>query len=300
MKTRKFGSLGGIGFAVLAAALYALNAPCSKLLLGRLSPTMTAAFLYWGAGLGMLLLGGIRRLTVGRSTEKRLTRGDLPYTLAMIALDIAAPILLMTGLSVSSAASVSLLNNFEIVATALIALCFFGERIDGRLWLAISLVTAASVLLSFEGAQSLHFSWGAVLVLGACACWGLENNCTRKLSDKDPMEIVLVKGLCSGTGSFLIALLRGESFGALRDFLWALLVGFVAYGLSIFCYIRAQRTLGAARTGAFYAIAPFIGAALSLCIFQERLSWTFFAALPLMAVGAYFAAVKGRMGGSLT
>ncbi len=300
MKTRKFGSLGGIGFAVLAAALYALNAPCSKLLLGRLSPTMTAAFLYWGAGLGMLLLGGIRRLTVGRSTEKRLTRSDLPYTLAMIALDIAAPILLMTGLSVSSAASVSLLNNFEIVATALIALCFFGERIDGRLWLAISLVTAASVLLSFEGAQSLHFSWGSVLVLGACACWGLENNCTRKLSDKDPMEIVLVKGLCSGTGSFLIALLRGESFGALRDFLWALLVGFVAYGLSIFCYIRAQRTLGAARTGAFYAIAPFIGAALSLCIFQERLSWTFFAALPLMAVGAYFAAVKGRMGGSLT
>ena len=300
MKTRKFGSLGGIGFAILAAALYALNAPCSKLLLGRLSPTMTAAFLYWGAGLGMLLLGGIRRLTVGRSTEKRLTRSDLPYTLAMIALDIAAPILLMTGLSVSSAASVSLLNNFEIVATALIALCFFGERIDGRLWLAISLVTAASVLLSFEGAQSLHFSWGSVLVLGACACWGLENNCTRKLSDKDPMEIVLVKGLCSGTGSFLIALLRGESFGALRDFLWALLVGFVAYGLSIFCYIRAQRTLGAARTGAFYAIAPFIGAALSLCIFQERLSWTFFAALPLMAVGAYFAAVKGRMGGSLT
>lgn len=300
MKTRKFGSLGGIGFAVLAAALYALNSPCSKLLLGRLSPTMTAAFLYWGAGLGMLLLGGIRRLTVGRSTEKRLTRSDLPYTLAMIALDIAAPILLMTGLSVSSAASVSLLNNFEIVATALIALCFFGERIDGRLWLAISLVTAASVLLSFEGAQSLHFSWGSVLVLGACACWGLENNCTRKLSDKDPMEIVLVKGLCSGTGSFLIALLRGESFGALRDFLWALLVGFVAYGLSIFCYIRAQRTLGAARTGAFYAIAPFIGAALSLCIFQERLSWTFFAALPLMAVGAYFAAVKGRMGGSLT
>lgn len=300
MKTRKFGSRGGIGFAILAAALYALNAPCSKLLLGRLSPTMTAAFLYWGAGLGMLLLGGIRRLTVGRSTEKRLTRSDLPYTLAMIALDIAAPILLMTGLSVSSAASVSLLNNFEIVATALIALCFFGERIDGRLWLAISLVTAASVLLSFEGAQSLHFSWGSVLVLGACACWGLENNCTRKLSDKDPMEIVLVKGLCSGTGSFLIALLRGESFGALRDFLWALLVGFVAYGLSIFCYIRAQRTLGAARTGAFYAIAPFIGAALSLCIFQERLSWTFFAALPLMAAGAYFAAVKGRMGGSLT
>ena len=129
--------------------------------------------------------------------KDRLTRRQLPFTLGMILLDIAAPILLMLGLARAPAAHVSLLNNFEIVATSLFALLLFHERISRRVWCAIFLITAASMLLSFEGVQSLRFSSGSLLVLGACLCWGLENNCTRALSEKDPLQIVVVKGFGS-------------------------------------------------------------------------------------------------------
>lgn len=209
----------------------------------------------------------------------------------MILLDIAAPVLLMVGLSQTSAAGVSLLNNFEIVATSLIALCFFRERIPRRLWLAIGLITLSSILLSLNEGGALSFSPGSLLVLGACGCWGLENNCTRALSQKDTVQVVMVKGIFSGLGSLLVAILSGE-IGYIPPgwILAALLLGFVAYGLSIFCYVLAQRYLGAARTSAYYAISPFIGAGLSLMIFREAPSFLFLTALAMMAVGAWLAA----------
>jgi drug/metabolite transporter (DMT)-like permease len=244
--------------AILAAALYAVSAPCSKLLLGAIDPGVLAGLLYLGAGGGMLLLGRLRRGR--RRTEAPLTRGDLPYTAAMVVLDIAAPVALLWGLSRTTAANASLLNNFEIAATAVIALVLFHEPISRRLWAAIALVTVASGLLSFEGTESLRFSRGSLLVLLACVCWGFENNCTRALSDKDPLEIVTVKGLGSGTGALALALLSGAPLPPLTWALPALGLGFVAYGLSIFFYIYAQRYLGAARTSAYYAVSPFLGA----------------------------------------
>ena len=274
--------------AVLAAALYALSAPLSKLLLQTITPAMLAALLYLGAGIGVF---AVRRLRRGGG-ETPLVRADAPYVIGMVALDVAAPILLMLGLAKTTAANAALLNNFEIVATALIALLVFGEAISRRLWLAIALVTAASALLSFEGASSLSFSVGSAFVLLACVCWGMENNCTRKISGKDPLQIVVVKGFGSGLGALGIALARGERLPAFGPLLCALALGFVAYGLSIACYIRAQRTLGAARTSAYYAIAPFVGAALSLAIFREALTPLFGAALLLMLAGAYLAAER--------
>jgi len=200
----------------------------------------------------------------------------------MIVLDIAAPILLMLGIRLTSPENASLLNNFEIVATSLIALLIFRERISRQLWAAIGLIVVASVLLSLENGAGLQLSVGSVLVLLASCCWGLENNCTRMLSQSDPQQIVIVKGLGSGAGALIVALLSGEGFPAPVFIPAALLLGFVAYGLSIFFYVYAQRYLGAAKTSAYYAIAPFIGVLLSLLIFRDTPHWSFFAALAIM------------------
>ena len=277
----------GILLAILAAALYAINAPFSKLLLAHMPSTLMAGFLYIGAGLGMSVIALVRKVKKKEHTEEKITRADLPYTLAMIILDIAAPIFLLLGLSYTTAANASLLNNFEIVATAMIALMIFKERISARLWIGILFVTVSCTLLSFEDISSLTFSVGSLFILLACVCWGIENNCTRKLSEKDPLEIVLLKGIFSGLGSIIIGFCIGERITVLWSVFAVLGVGFVAYGLSIFFYVYAQRILGAARTSAYYAVAPFIGTLLSLVIFRDIPHYIFFIALGLMIVGAW-------------
>ena len=172
MKTKHIATI----FAILAAALYAINIPLSKILLTVVSPTIMAAFLYLGAGLGLFIYG---ILTGEREKSDSLTIAELPYTIGMILLDIAAPILLMIGLETTNSANASLLNNFEIVATSLIAFFAFKELLSKRLTLAIILVTIASITLSFEGQGSFQFNTGSLLVLAASCCWGLENNCTH-------------------------------------------------------------------------------------------------------------------------
>ena len=280
MKDKKLAAL----FALLAAALYAVNIPLSKLLLLRVDATMMAALLYLGAGLGMVLYRGTgRALGVAHGGEP-FTRRDLPYTVGMVVLDIAAPILLMLGVARTTSANASLLNNFEIVATSLIALVVFHEVISRKLWLAILLVTAASALLTFEGGQAFTFNGGSLLVLGACTCWGLENNCTKMISSKNPQDIVAIKGCCSGLGSLVIALTLGESLPAPGLILGVLVLGFVSYGLSINFYITAQKTLGAAKTSAYYSVAPFLGVTFGILLVGETPGPQFFAALAIMVV----------------
>jgi drug/metabolite transporter (DMT)-like permease len=194
----------------------------------------------------------------------------------------------MLGIKNGTAANASLLGNFEIVATTLIALLLFRERVSAKLWTAVFLIAAASALLSFEGDGSLRFSGGSALVLLATVCWGLENNCTRKISDKSTYQIVTVKGLCSGFGSLITAFIIGESFPAIRYILPVMALGFVSYGLSIFMYVRAQRELGAAKTSAYYAAAPFIGAFLGFMINGEKLTSVYLCALAVMLVGTAF------------
>ena len=286
-----------VAFAIVAAGLYALSTPVSKILLAEVPGNMMAALLYLGAGAGMAVVGAIRtgvfRAAGTPSREERLALPDAPYVVAMIVLDIAAPILLMAGLSTTSAESVSLLNNFEIVATAMIALLVFHEPVSKRLWAAIALITAACALLSLDGSAGLEVAPGSLLVLAASACWGLENNCTNRLSAKDPLQVVVVKGFGSGAGALLVAFAAGDAFPPAALAACALLLGFVAYGMSIFFYVYAQRGLGAARTSAYYALSPFIGVALAWAIFQEPPNAFFIAALALMIAGAYLAAPKG-------
>ena len=273
-----------IFFAILAAGLYAINIPLSKLLLNYIEPTMMASYLYLGAGIGIGIVFLITK-NKDKGTYEKITKKDLPNVLGMIALDIAAPILLMFGLLDSASSNASLLNNFEIVCTSLIALLIFKEVVSKRMWFAISLITMSSFFLSFEDISAFKFSWGAILVLLATLCWGLENNCTKNLSSKNTYHIVFLKGIFSGFGSLIVAMCMREQLAGVVYFALALLLGFVAYGLSIFFYIRAQGMIGAAKTSAYYAVAPFIGTFLSFVIFKEKPSWAYFLGLAIMILG---------------
>lgn len=281
-----------ITMAILAAALFGISAPVSKLLLAEIPPTFMAALLYLGAGFGMLAITIFKNLRKKERNEASITKKDSPYVIGMIALDIAAPICLMIGLNMTTSANASLLNNFEIAATSLIALFVFKESVGKRMWIAIALITLSSMLLSIEDYSSFSFSFGSFFVLLACLCWGFENNCTRMLSLKDPLQIVVIKGIGSGMVSLIIALILKQSGTNILFIFSTLLLGFVAYGLSIYFYILAQRELGAARTSAFYAVAPFIGVILSIIIFGQKITISFVLASALMLVGAYFAVIE--------
>lgn len=275
--------------AILAAVFYALNTPFSKVLLKNISPTFMASFLYLGAGIGV----GIMYLFKHKNEDKdmRLTKNDLTYTILMVVLDVIAPIFLMIGISIGSSANASLLGNFEIVATSIIALVIFKEDVSKNLWIAIVFITLSSIILSFEGQESFSFSYGSLFVILATMSWGLENNCTRKISNKSSYQIVTIKGLCSGIASLIISIIIGEKFPEIRYTLYALLLGYVAYGLSIFLYVRSQRDLGAAKTSAYYAIAPFIGTFLCFLVNGEALSASYFVGLILMIVGTVFVVI---------
>ena len=283
MKTKNIATF----YAILAAALYAINVPLSKILLNHAGPTMMVSFLYLGAGLGLFIYSLIEKATGKQVKREPLTKKELPYTIAMVALDIAAPIFLMFGISMTNSANVSLLNNFEIVATSIIALVVFKEIVSKKLWFAIALVTVASAILSFEGVGSFTFNGGSLFVLGACLCWGLENNCTKMISNKSSVEIVIIKGTFSGLGSLICAFIVGEHLPAIQWILCILLLGFVAYGLSIHFYIMAQKDLGAAKTSAYYSVAPFLGVVFSFILLNERPGVQFYIALIIMVISTY-------------
>ena len=272
--------------AITAAVLYALSTPFSKLLMTQIPPSFMAGLLYLGAGLGMIPLCFVKNISSSIST-RRITRQDLPYIFGMVSLDIAAPIFLMTALIKVSAANISLINNLEIATTSVIAFLIFKEKISVRLWIGILLISAAGIILSFEGSKSLSFSPYSLFAFLACLCWGFENNCTRKLSDCDTTKIVIIKGLGSGAGAILVALITGERIGFSSFIFLALLLGFFAYGLSVFTYIQAQRFLGAAKTSSYYAVSPFIAALLSIAIYKEFPGVAFCIAFIIMAAGTF-------------
>jgi drug/metabolite transporter (DMT)-like permease len=275
--------LVSIIYAILAALCYGISIPISKILLENIPPVFIAGLLYIGGGMGMLLIKLIKKENLLK--EAKLTKNEMPYVIGMVILDVLAPIFLMLGLAKTTAATASLLNNFEIVATSVIALIIFKETIGRKTWIAIVFITIASVILSVEDFSFLTFSFGAIFVLLACICWGLENNCTCKLSVKDPLEIVIIKGIASGLTSIIIALILKQHSTNIKYIAITLLLGFIAIGLSVYFYIYAQRTLGAARTSAYYAFAPFIGVGLSFIIFKESLTVSYIIALVIMIIG---------------
>ena len=271
--------------AVLGAVLFGASAPLSKVLLGQVDPVMLAGLLYLGCGVGLLVFKFILRAG-GTAGDEPLGRKDFPWLAgAVLAGGIAAPIVQMVGLQATPAATASLLLNFECVATTVLAAFLFQEYVGRRIWLAVGLITAASIVLSFEGTQ-FGLSFGALAIILACILWGVDNNLTRNISSKDPLSIGIVKGLVAGTFSLGLALLLGAHLPAWPVIAAAMLLGSMSYGLSIALFILAMRNVGAARTSIWMGTAPFAGVIIAFMIFQSVPGMSFIIALPLMALGA--------------
>jgi len=286
MKRNQSRKIKAVFLAITAAVFYSISSPVSKTILNEVGPTLLAGLLYLGAGIGMFLVNLIHPSK--KTKYPSITKNDWIYVALMIVLDILAPIFLLVGLSLSDAASISLMNNFEIVLTTLIAFFVFKEKISFRTWIGILSITLSVFLLSIDVNEKITFSEGSFFALLACLCWGIENNCTRKISDKNPFQIVILKGIFSGLGSLIIGCIIGEKMTNVVYIIYALILGFVSYGLSVFCYVIAQRSLGAAKTSAYYAVAPFIGVLLSFIIYGILPNHLFYLSLLLMLNGSIF------------
>ncbi len=279
----KKGTQLAIGYALISALLYAFYPPLAKLLIHSVPVAILSSLLYLGTGLGTTLIYPV--VHHASHASNGLKRTDIPALVAVIGFNIVASILMNLALKLSDAGTVSLLGNFEIVATSVLALLFFHEHISRGLGLGIAVITIASLLLSSTGVTHFSLSIGAILAIVATACWGLENNLTRVLSDRDPLQVVIVKGMGVGIGSLIVSLFLRESWPAVGTIIAALVLGFFAYGISIVFYILSQRYIGAAKTSAYYAVSPFLAVILSFFLLGERPTAFFGVALVLMIVG---------------
>ena len=267
----------GVLYALLSALLFGISTPLAKLLVGQIAPLMLAGLLYLGSGLG-LLLWFVLRQTRGEPRAARLTRPDLPWLAgAVLAGGVAGPALLMLGLSVTSASTASLLLNLEGVFTAALAWFVFKENFDRRIFLGMCCIVVAGSLLSWQPALSSTsttaqsgLAWGTLAIIAACFCWAIDNNLTRKISASDAVQIAGIKGLVAGSINLTIALATGAAFPQVNNIVAAGLVGFGGYGLSLVMFVIALRHLGSARTGAYFSVAPFVGAVIVCCFLAMR------------------------------
>lgn len=276
----------GVPLALGSAVLFGAAAPLSKILLGSVDPWLLAGILYLGAGLGLAAIHLGRRFIGLESPEAPLRRGDISWLAAVVFFGgMLGPVLLMFGLSMTSAASGSLLLNLEGLATMAIAWLVFRENVDRRLLLGAAAILAGAVVLSWQGEAKLDI--GGLLIAGACLSWGIDNNLTRKLSSADPVQIAMIKGLAAGSTNLALALFLGASLPSIGIVAGGAIVGFLGVGVSLVMFMLGLRHLGTARTGAYFSLAPFIGAILALAIFRDAFTQQFVVAGALMAVGLY-------------
>jgi drug/metabolite transporter (DMT)-like permease len=276
----------GILLALASAVLFGASTPFAKLLLGSVDPWLMAGLLYVGAGLGLAifhLTSGVLQLP---SVEAPLRRADIPWLAAVILSGgVAGPLLLMFGLAHTDASAASLLLHLEGLATMGIAWVVFRENVDRRLLLGAFAILAGAALLSWQGAAS--FQWGGVLIAGACVFWGIDNNLTRKLSSSDPVQIAMLKGLVAGAVNLTLALWHGALLPS-AGFVAAIAgLGFLGYGVSLVMFVLGLRHLGTARTGAYFSLAPFVGAVIAVSVLGEPVSAQLLVAGGLMGLGLW-------------
>ena len=271
-----------ITYALLSAALFGASTPLAKLLVGGVAPLALAGLLYLASGIGLGIAVLLRRQPVG------LQRGDWRWLAGAIAAGgIAAPALLMYGLRGTEASSASLLLNLEAVFTAALAWVAFRENVDRRIFAGMMAIIAGGVLLSWQQVPRMASATGPLLIAAACLGWALDNNLTRRISAGDAVSIAAVKGLVAGAVNFGLALALGAYVPAPGAMALAGLVGLLGYGISLVLFIVALRELGTARTGAYFSVAPFFGAAIGLVLLGEQADAAFWGAAALMAIGVW-------------
>lgn len=283
------GAFSAAAPALAAALLFGASTPFAKALLGAIDPWALAGFLYLGSGLGLALLSAVRRgFDGGPAAEAALTRADLPWLAAVVLVGGAlGPALLMLGLRQVPAATASLLLNAEGIATMLIAWLVFHENADRRIVLGAFAIILGAAVLSWQAGAGAGGGWGVIFILGACLAWGIDNNLSRRLSATDPVRIAMIKGLVAGAANLLLALAHGARLPDALPILEAGVLGFLGYGASLVLFMRGLRSLGAARTGAYFSLAPFIGAVIAVALFGEPLTLRLVVAGSLMGLGLY-------------
>jgi drug/metabolite transporter (DMT)-like permease len=282
--------LNAVFIALAAAALFGAATPLAKALLGSMSAFMVAGLFYFGSGVGLgigILVRWMRAGNRSATASHRIQKAELPWLMgAILAGGVVGPALLMVGLQSTSAATSSLLLNLESVLTAVIAWVVFRENVDVQVFLGMVAIVAGGVLLSWHPGQ-VAVPMGALLIVGACACWAVDNNLTRKVSANDAMVIACLKGLIAGPVNLVIAFAAGATLPPVSAVGAAMVTGLAGYGVSLVLFVVALRHLGTARTGAYFSVAPLFGVALSLAIWPERPSVFFWGAAALMALGVW-------------
>lgn len=273
--------------ALAAALLFGVSTPLAKQLLREASPLLLAGLLYLGSGIG---LSAARLLRDRGWRTPALARTEWLWLLLAIGCGGAlGPLLLMLGLARTPAGSASLLLNLEVVLTALLAWIVFRENTDRRVVLGMALIVTGAALLAAPGgaAHGAGLGSGALLIALACLCWALDNNFTRKISASDALFIAALKGLAAGVANTGLALMLGDRLPPPAGIAVAMVVGLLGYGISLVLFVLALRGLGAARTGAYFSTAPFLGAAVSIMAFGEHPAPLFWLAAVLMGTGVW-------------
>jgi drug/metabolite transporter (DMT)-like permease len=274
-----------IAYALASAALFGASTPLAKLLVGEIAPLLLAGLLYLGSGIGLLVWFLLRGST---ERAKGLGRADLPWLAGAIAAGgVAGPALLMYGLTRSDGATASLLLNLEAVFTAAIAWMVFSENVDRRIFAGMAAIIAGGVVLSWDEMPRAGGLAGPLLIAAACLAWAIDNNLTRRVSGGDAVTIAGLKGLVAGSVNLTLALAQGASLPGLGLAGAAGALGLFGYGISLVLFVVALRHLGTARTGAYFSVAPFFGAALALLVLRESPSVAFWIAAGLMAAGVW-------------
>lgn len=276
------GAYTGVAAALGAAILFGAGTPLAKLLLDSVSPWLLAGLLYLGSGLGLTLYRWLIR-----APAVALARQNVSWFAgAVVSGGVIAPVLLMDGLTGMPASDASLLLNAEGVFTAALAWFAFKENVDRRIAIGMLAIVAGALLLSWPGELRFNALWPSLAILGACLGWGLDNNLTRKVSLVDAAWVASIKGLVAGVVNLVLAFVLGSSLPSLSILALAMLVGFLAYGVSLALFVVGLRHLGTARTGAYFSAAPFVGALLALCM-GEVLTTKLLIAGALMALGLW-------------
>lgn len=276
-----------VGFALGAAVLFGLSTPLAKLLLGSVSPVLLGGLLYLGSGVGLMAARLLRdkgwKATGLKSSEWPWLAGAILFG------GVLGPVALMLGLQHTAASTASLLLNLEAVLTAVLAWVVFKENADRQVVLGMLVIVAGGVILSWpgEGSAVAGWNWGVGLIVLACLCWAVDNNFTRQVSATDALFIAGSKGLVAGCVNVSIAVAMGNAWPGVPNTLGAMVVGLLGYGISLVLFVLALRGLGTARTGAYFSVAPFVGALIALLWLGESVGYSFWIASALMAFGVW-------------
>jgi drug/metabolite transporter (DMT)-like permease len=277
----------GASRALTAALLFGMSTPVAKGLLGNVSPQMLAGLLYLGSGLGLSAVWLAGRAT-RQNREATIVISDLPWLCGAIVFGgVLAPLLVMSGLDRTTASVSALLLNLEAVFTALIAWIVFSENVDRRIFVGMVAIVAGGIVLSWSGQPSWVGISGPLLIALGCLSWAIDNNFSQKVSARDPVQTASIKGVVAGLTNLGVALAVGAKAPPVAYVAGSLIVGFLSYGVSLVLYVLAMRELGTARTGAYFSLAPFVGAAVSLVVWRENVSISFLVAGVLMGIGLW-------------